>query len=230
MQQSSKDVVIRILEARKPASILDAPCGAGWLREQYHGACAMDGVDLYEDSAKDYRKVHAFDLGQGLPETGTEYECVCCCEGIEHFGNPQLFFEHSMKRLQAGGMLVVTTPNVWYPASKVQYFLRGFFPSFPCLAGKIVPGSHMHIMPWSFPQLYLYLKLAGFTDIRLHQEPMSKPKHLWERILGMPQRIYCRGKIRKATDPEVRSFWENAASEGSIFGRHLIVTAVKPGA
>lgn len=87
----------------------------------------------------------------------------------------------------------------------------------------------MHIMPWTFPQLYLYLKLAGFTEIRLHQEALSRAKHFWERILGWPQRMYCRGKARKTVDPEVRTFWENAGSEGSVFGRHLIVTAVKPG-
>lgn len=91
MNQTSKDVVVRLLADREPASILDAPCGAGWLRQQHRAECVMDGVDLYEASAQGYRKVFAFDLGQGLPETGCDYECVCCCEGIEHFGNPSLF-------------------------------------------------------------------------------------------------------------------------------------------
>jgi hypothetical protein len=26
----------------------------------------------------------------------------------------------------------------------------------------------MHIMPWSWRQLYLHLKLAGFADVTLH--------------------------------------------------------------
>ena len=31
--------------------------------------------------------------------------------------------------------------------------------------GKVRRGSHMHILPWSFPQLHLFLTLAGFARI-----------------------------------------------------------------
>lgn len=188
----------------------------------------MEGVDLYDESADGYERMFVKDLTMGLPDTGRTYECVCCCEGIEHFGNPQLFFDSAMKALDPGGMLVVTTPNVWYPAAKLQYLIRGFFPSFPCLAGKIRLGSHMHIMPWSFPHLYLYMRLSGFANVEIHDEPLSRPKHLWERLLGYPQRIYCRRKARKAGDVELRKFWEGAATDASVYGRHLIVTAERP--
>jgi len=111
------------------------------------------------------------------------------------------------KRLPSGGLLIVTTPNVWFPQARLQYLLRGFFPSFPCLAGKIVPGTHMHITPWSWPQLYLYLKLAGFMGLDLVPEPMSKAKHLHEHFLGIPARIYCRNRARKAKTQVEREFW-----------------------
>ena len=42
----------------------------------------------------------------------------------------------------------------------------------------------MHIMPWSFPWLYLYLKLAGFEGIRLHEVYEKKPRHVIEKIFG----------------------------------------------
>jgi hypothetical protein len=129
--------------------------------------------------------------------------------------------------LSTGGLFIVTTPNVWYPQARLQYLLRGFFPSFPSLVGKIVPGTHMHITPWSWPQLYLYLKLAGFTKMELVPEPMSKAKHWHEHLLAIPARMYCRGRVRKAKMDEEKSFWRTASTEASLMGRHLIVVARK---
>jgi len=129
--------------------------------------------------------------------------------------------------LEENGLFVVTTPNIWNSASKIQFLTRGFFPGFPCLAGKIQRGTHMHITPWSFAHLYLYLTLAGFRDIQLHEEELSKAKHFWEIPLAMPQKLYAKGKLRRAANEEELSFWEICGSPRSIYSRHLIVTARK---
>ena len=47
----------------------------------------------------------------------------------------------------------------------------------------------MHITPWCYPQLYLYFKLAGFSPPVLIEEPVSKPKHFHERLLGFPSKL-----------------------------------------
>ena len=225
MRITSKKVVKEFLEQEKPETILDAPCGAGWLREFLEYDCTIDGIDLFDSPRGGYRKIIQYDLDHGLPEDLEKYHCICCCEGIEHFGNPLLFLEDAKRLLKDGGLLVITTPNTWNPASKLQFFTRGFFPGFPCLTGKIKRGTHMHITPWSYPHLYLYLKLAGFSDIQLHEEPMSKAKHLWEIPLGVPQRMYAKSKLKKAGTDEEREFWKVAGSGPSVYSRHLIVTA-----
>ena len=143
------------------------------------------------------------------------------------FDDQRGFLADARDLLTSNGLLVVTTPNIWNPASKLQFFTRGFFPGFPCLAGKIERGSHMHITPWNFSQLYLYLTLAGFTDTQLHEEELSKPKHFWEIPLAIPQKIYAKGKLKKATSDEEKYFWEICSSDRSIYSRHLIVTARK---
>jgi 2-polyprenyl-3-methyl-5-hydroxy-6-metoxy-1,4-benzoquinol methylase len=184
MQDSSKEIVLEILALRKPKTLLDAPSGNGWLQKQLSYEAEIDGVDLFETNILGYRSMFNFDLDQGIPLTGLpKYDAVVCCEGLEHFGNPLLFLESAKKRLSDKGFLIITTPNIWYPAARLQFLFRGFFPGFPCLTGRIVRGTHMHIMPWSFPQLYLYLVLAGFTDIELHQEALSQPKHFWEQTV-----------------------------------------------
>jgi SAM-dependent methyltransferase len=228
MPPSSQEAVLAWLKDKKFATILDAPSGDGWLvkglRAQGQGS-EFDGIDLYEESAEGYRRIWRFDLNDGLPAECSSYDLVCCCEGIEHVGNPLLLFQAFKRCLNPDGNLVVTTPNVWYPQSRLQYLARGFFPSFPCLAGKIVYGSHMHIMPWSWPQLHLYLKLAGFDQIKIVPEPLSAAKHLHEKLLALPARSYARRHARKAKSEEQRTFWEAAASDTALLGRHLIVTA-----
>jgi SAM-dependent methyltransferase len=197
MQETSKAVVLQILGQSTPKTILDAPSGDGWLAKRIPYEATIDGIDLFETVIAGYRSVFNLDLDRGIPEELPKYDAVVCCEGLEHFGNPLLFLDSARKRLEKSGLLIITTPNIWYPAARLQFFIRGFFPSFPCLVGKILRGSHMHIMPWSFPQLYLYLKLAGFEKVEIHQEPLSRAKHFWEKLLAFPQLLYCRARLKK---------------------------------
>ena len=227
MQDSSKQVVLKIIESLKPSSILDAPCGDGWLGKNLNGTIEIDGVDLYGEEISKYRKWGKHDLNDGLPVDFGTYDCIVSCEGLEHLGNPELFLRTAHEHLNPKGTLLLTTPNVWYPQSKLQYFLRGFFPSFPCLTGKIMKGNHMHIIPWSFSQLYLFLTLNLFKEICLHYEPLSEPKHFYEKTLGLPQYLYCKRKLARAISEEERVFWKKAGSKESIYGRHLIITAIK---
>jgi SAM-dependent methyltransferase len=226
MQLSSKQVVLDYLREQRFSTVLDAPSGNGWLAAGLAGRATFDGVDLYA-TASGYRRIWMHDLDLPLPADCGAYDLICCCEGIEHVGNPLLLLREFSRRLPARGLLVVTTPNVWFPQARLQYLLRGFFPSFPCLTGKIVPGTHMHITPWSWPQLHLYLKLAGFTTMELVPEPLSRAKHLHEHLLAIPARLYCRGRLRKAGTDEERHFWQIAASDASLLGRHLIAAARK---
>lgn len=220
-------VVEKLLNSLKPSTILDAPSGGGWLPPLLKYEAQVDGIDLFENKPEGYASFVQADLDSGIPgELGT-YEAVVTCEGIEHVGNPLLLLESMNKHLVKNGAIIITTPNVWYPGAKLQYFLRGFFPSFPCLVGKIKRGTHMHIMPWSFPHLYLYLKLAGFKEIKLHDVDEPKPKHIHEYFFGWPQKMYCNHRKKKAEQEEEIQFWTDSGSNQSLYGRRLVVSASK---
>mgnify|MGYP003351885638 CR=1 FL=1 len=139
MQPSSKQTVLNFLAGEKFSTVLDAPSGAGWLAEGLKGRATVDGIDLYAEAAG-YRRIWRHDLDLPLPPDCGRYDLICCCEGIEHVGNPLLLLREFFVRLPAGGRLVVTTPNIWYPQARLQYLLRGFFPSFPALSGKSSPA------------------------------------------------------------------------------------------
>ena len=219
-------VVAEILNEARPASILDAPSGGGWLQPMLRFDHSIDGIDLFESKPSGYKNFINADLDKGIPDELRKYEAVVSCEGIEHVGNPLLLLESMKSHLVNNGVVVITTPNIWFPGAKLKFFMNGFFPSFPCLVSKIERGTHMHIMPWSYPQLYLYMKLAGFHDIRLHSVDEKKPKHIHEYFLGTPQRLYCKNKIRKSRTNEEKSFWEDAGSIQSLYGRRLVVSGI----
>ena len=221
-------VVAKLLNNQQPGVVLDAPCGSGWLRRLLDFDCQVDGLDLFAPPPVGYRLFRNADLNLGLPGDLGTYDAIVCCEGIEHFGNPENFFRSARQHLTQGGMLVVTTPNTWYPEARLQYLLRGFFPSFPCLVGKIERGTHMHIMPWSFPQLFLYLTLNGFRDITLHDIDKPKPKRVYEWLVGLPQYAYCARKRAKAKTDEQRKFWLHTGSQQSVYCRSLVVSAIAP--
>jgi SAM-dependent methyltransferase len=228
MTKEYMPVVAALLRERRAQTVLDAPSGSGWLRAMLPDSVAMDGLDLYDARPAGYRDFRAADLDRGLPDDLPVYDAVVSCEGLEHVGNPELFLRSAAARLKSGGIFIITTPNTWHPAARIQYLLRGFFPGFPPLAGRIERGTHMHIMPWSFAQLYLYLTLTGFSDIALHELDEPKPRRAWERPFGPLARAYCNSRLRKSAGEEERGFWKQAASPQSIYGRRLVVSAVKP--
>ena len=227
MQDSSKDAVLKLLHALEPKVLLDAPCGDGWLAKRFDRPVEIDGIDLFENPQSAYRNLYAMNLDDGLPDTLGQYDCIASCEGLEHLGNPELFLRSAYSHLKPGGVLLLTTPNIWYPQAKLQYLFRGFFPSFPSLVGKIQRGTHMHILPWSFPQLFLFLKLSGFVSIELHEEPLGEAKHFFEKFVALPQYFYCLSRLRRSKTAEEKSFWQLARSKPSLYGRHLIITAKK---
>ena len=225
--KSYMSAVIKILKELKANYILDVPCGDGWLRRMTDHKLKIDGIDLYSTSAKGYNKLFKYDLDNGLPKGLGKYDVIISCEGIEHFGNPLLFLQDCENNLKKNGTLIVTTPNIWYPASKLKYLTRGFFPSFPSLGGKIKLGTHMHIMPWSFPQLYLFFRLSGFDEIKLIDLDEPKPNHFFEKIIGLPQRIYCMQKLKHSQSLEETNYWLQVSSKQSLYGRRLVVTGSK---
>ena len=222
-----RQVVANILNELRPANILDAPSGNGWLSSLLKFNASIDGLDLFAPPAG-YRYFENADLDMGLPDNLRLYEAIVCCEGIEHFGNPDVFLKTVCSHLVSKGVVIITTPNIWFPAAKLTFLMKGFFPSFPSLVGNISRGNHMHIMPWSYPHLFLFLKLNGFENIALHDVNEKKPKRIYEYILGLPQRLYCFQKCKNALTQEERGFWTTAGSKQSVYGRRLVVSATKP--
>jgi SAM-dependent methyltransferase len=225
-----RPVVLSILRDRQCRSILDAPCGHGWLgralQRQDGDKPDIDGVCLFEApyEGSGYRNFIEHDLDQPLAAPARRYDAVVCGEALHLLTNPGVALASFRDCLQEGGTLVVTTPNTWHMSARVQYLLRGFYPGFrPSLSKQ--RGAYITYIPWTFNQLHVFLTHYGFVDITLHDVDEPKPKYVAEHLLAAPARLYGQRKIKQAADSAERAYWEQLSSPQSLYGRWLVVSA-----
>jgi SAM-dependent methyltransferase len=227
--------VLAILDSIRARTVLDAPCGTGWLGRALQAAVrpvTLDGMGLWEFPAAGdgYRNVVEHDLDRPLPGVAPpSYDAVVCCEAIHLMTNPGVVLESFAGQLRPGGTLIITTPNTWNMRSRFQFLLRGFHSGFRPMVGK-QRGEYITYFPWTFSQLHLLLTTYGYQNIVLHEVDEPKPKRRLEHILALPSRLYCRRRYKKARTPDERDYWKQAGSGQSIHGRWLVVSAVHPGA
>ena len=134
-------VVLDILRSRLADSVLDAPCGTGWLGDMLPAASGrqvdIEGVGLWEFPPADggYRQVAEHDLETPLT-VAQPYDAVVCCEAIHLLTNPGVLMQSFYRAQRPGGTLIVTTPNTWYFRSRLQFLLRGFHSGFRPMVGR----------------------------------------------------------------------------------------------
>jgi 2-polyprenyl-3-methyl-5-hydroxy-6-metoxy-1,4-benzoquinol methylase len=137
---SSHGRVLQMMQHRPPARVLDVGCGPGWLAAaltaQGH---TVTGVDVVADPGAHDRMatfVHA-DVEAGLPEAaGDGFDVVVAADVIEHVRRPERLLAQMVDRLNPGGTVVASVPNIghWYPRARTavgmfDYDQRGILDS-----------------------------------------------------------------------------------------------------
>jgi SAM-dependent methyltransferase len=90
------------------------------------------------------------------------FPIVVVIETIEHLPNPSKFLQDCYDVLEPGGVLLLTTPNVLHPYSKIKYVIKGKY----WLFDEIAYWSAGHITPLPEWLLREHLKRAGFAAIK----------------------------------------------------------------
>jgi len=90
------------------------------------------------------------------------FPVVVVIETMEHLPNPSKFLQDCYEVLEPGGVLLLTTPNVLHPYSKIKYMIKGKY----WLFDELAYWSTGHITPLPEWLLREHLKRAGFTAIR----------------------------------------------------------------
>jgi 2-polyprenyl-3-methyl-5-hydroxy-6-metoxy-1,4-benzoquinol methylase len=137
-----------------------AGCGALALRLRDAG---FDVVPTDLDPPHDW--IHRLDLDnpEWSDETRGPFDMVVCVETLEHVENPRQVLRSIRSLLRVGDRLLVSTPNVTHPHSRLKMFLRGA----PLYFGPkhyYQPG-HITMLPdWMLTE---HVRLAGFDRIEV---------------------------------------------------------------
>jgi 2-polyprenyl-6-hydroxyphenyl methylase / 3-demethylubiquinone-9 3-methyltransferase len=121
---------------------LDVGCGAGLLAEPLARLGAeVTAIDAAPELVAVARE-HAAGQGLAIDYRATavediegQFDLITCLEVIEHVADPQAFVATLAKRLAAGGLLIMSTPNATSWSKLVTITLAEGF-------GRIPKGSH----------------------------------------------------------------------------------------
>ena len=132
--------------------VLDFGCGQGAFSQRMVDlGMTVDAsdIDTGQIKASVNRKIE-IDLNREIP-AGTftgKYDVILAIEIMEHLQNPWKYLSDCSKLLEAGGIIVLTTPNISNFISRLRFFMRGTL-----LAFENADLKHGHITPLSFIQI-----------------------------------------------------------------------------
>ncbi|MET0901869.1 MAG: bifunctional glycosyltransferase/class I SAM-dependent methyltransferase [Acidimicrobiales bacterium] len=133
---SSHGRILRWLELRAPARVLDLGCSDGELGERIQGlGHEVVGVDIEEHKGVRDRLTDFYqaDLDRGLPAAlGDDFDVVVAADVLEHVRTPEALLDEIGNHLRPGGSVITSIPNFghWYPrlrvaAGRFDYDARG---------------------------------------------------------------------------------------------------------
>jgi SAM-dependent methyltransferase len=170
---------------------IGAGCGALALRLEEAG---FEVVPTDLDPPHEW--IHRLDIDdpEWTDATRGPFDMVVCVETLEHVENPRKVLRSIRSALRPGDRLLVSTPNVTHPHSRLKMFLRGS----PYIFGPehyYRPG-HITILPdWMLRE---HVRLAGFdrievtsggdTDYRGLRRVLHRVETALLRVIGLRHR------------------------------------------
>ncbi len=109
--------------AVKP-SLLDVGCGGGYLTEELaRSGLSVTGIDPSPatiHTAREHARQTGLDIdylegrGEALPFASARFDCVCCCDVLEHVADPELIVAEIARVLKPGGLFFYDTINLTF--------------------------------------------------------------------------------------------------------------------
>jgi 2-polyprenyl-3-methyl-5-hydroxy-6-metoxy-1,4-benzoquinol methylase len=157
-------VVARLLAAGpRCREVLDIPCGEGAFLERL-GALGIEGqgADIVNRLAIPGARFASADMNAPLPFGDAAFDAVVCIDGIEHLERPFDFVRECHRIIRAGGVLIVSTPNISALRSRWRWLLTGFHNKGKVPLNERDPSPWHHVNLLSFPELRYLLHRHGF--------------------------------------------------------------------
>jgi SAM-dependent methyltransferase len=225
------DKVLGVLPRDRALRILDVGAGEGYfsrmLRDAGH---IVTACDFNEAGYKcpDIPFLQA-DLNRAIPAQDGAFDCAVAIEVIEHIENHFRFVSEMARVVKAGGILVITTPNVLSIPSRWHFFLYGFTDCAPLPLDPDHPDPLMqHVNPIALPQLLFHLERAGAELIDLTTN--RRRRSAWLPMLLYPLfAAAIRAKLLRPRHAAQRALYKRhirwLLSRANLMGRITIAVA-----
>ena len=148
-------------------TVLDVGCGPGYLAEYLakQKNCIVVGVEqdprLAEIARRVCAQVHEVDLEtEGLRNIQGKFTAIFFGDVIEHVRNAPDLLRQASELLEAGGRIIVSTPNFVHIKNRV----RVLFGSFEYRDAGLLDRTHVHF--YTKRTLYGLLNEAGYRVVR----------------------------------------------------------------
>lgn len=171
------------------------------------------------------------DLNFEFPVASESFDFVSCIEGIEHLQDQFAFVRECCRVLKPGGMLVLSTPNILNMASRLKYFLTGFYSLVPRPINEfsVVPVFD-HINPITYYQLRYMLHTQGFEIVGVETDLYRRSAAAFY-VLKPLVRFFSWRTMRKESDLRQREangrIRRILTSPAIMLGRTLVLVARK---
>ncbi|MBF0504537.1 MAG: class I SAM-dependent methyltransferase [Candidatus Omnitrophica bacterium] len=229
------DGIIKLFENESRGMIADLGCGDGdysiALTNMGFKVTACD-LDAARFKHKDKINFKVCDMTRPLPFETASFDYVILAEVIEHLRNPYQVLQELGRILKPGGKMVLSTPNILSLKSRMRFLFEGCWEYFrePPLENSKNPKAvifNLHLIPWRYHELE-YLLLDS------HFEVQAVATSIYEcRALGFLKPLIefqLRSKeasSRKKGGLDYSRINRVLLTDEILFGRHLIVKAVK---
>lgn len=138
-----------------------------------------------------------------------QFNVIYAIEVMEHIPRPYDFLHEAYNKLEKGGSLIFSVPNILHFNSRIKFLLTGYGEMFGALstdpknAGRICG----HIMPLNYSHLLYGLKKCGFNSIKFHVDRKKKGA-LIPSIIFYPVFKYFSYKYNRSLKKYDEEVWE----------------------
>jgi len=227
--------ILKIFENEKKGMVADLGCGDGdysvALTKMGFKVTACD-LDVQRFRHGDKIDFKVCDVTKQLPFDNASFDYVVLAEVIEHLRNPYQVMQELSRILRPGGKIILSTPNILNLKSRMRFLFEGCWEFFrePLLENSTNPKAviyNLHLIPWRYHELE-YLLVDSQFEIQAIATSIYDSKGLsFLKPLIQFQLRSKEASSRKKGGLDYSRINKIMLSDEMLYGRHLIVKAVK---